>query len=356
MNIIQRYIAKNVLVSTLLVFLVVLALSIIVGLLKELHDIGVGEYGFLHAIVYVVLQLPHTLYQFSPLLVLSGGVLGLGLLSASHELMVMRLSGASVWKIVGGVISAALLMIIFMTIAGEFIGPHAEYLAEKQKASAMSSGQAYATQSGIWVHDGDNFLHINRVVGHHHLEGVTRYKFDGQHHLLNSYYAKTLDFVNGQWLLRDVVKTTFKKDQTQSEQFENAIWNLSLTPALLNVAIVEPESMSLQKLHQYSSSLEKNHVQAGPFQLEFWQRIFQPLAILTMILLAIPFVFTAPRSLNVGRRILLAIIVGFIFYLVEELLGQFSIVFQFPPIIAALLPILIFAAAGYILMIKITRS
>jgi lipopolysaccharide export system permease protein len=120
--------------------------------------------------------------------------------------------------------------------------------------------------------------------------------------------------------------------------------------------VVEPESMSLQKLNEYSRSLEKNHVQAGAFQLEFWQRIFQPLAILTMILLAIPFVFTAPRSLNVGRRILLAIIVGFIFYLTEELLGQFSIVFQFPPIIAALLPILLFAGAGYILMVKITRS
>jgi len=352
-KIIQRYIAKGVLISTLLVFLVVLGLSFIVGLLKELHDIGMGEYGFGHAVVYVLLQLPHTLYQFFPLLVLLGGVLGLGLLAASHELMVMRTSGTSVRQIVWGVVSAALLMIFLMTLIGELMGPRAEYLAEKRKSSAMSNGQAVVTQSGIWIHEGNNFLHVDRIVGHNHLEGVTRYEFDNAHHLLASYYAKTLDFVNGQWLLHDLVKTTLKNDRTQSEQFAEATWNLILTPNLLNVGVVEPESMSLHKLADYSRALEKNHLQASGFQLEFWQRVFQPLAILVMILLAVPFVFTAPRSINIGRRILLAIIVGFIFYILAALLGQFSIVFQFPPLIAALLPIVLFAIVGYIMMIRI---
>ncbi len=352
MKIIQRYIAQGVLISTLLVFLVVLALSFIVGLLKELHDIGVGEYGFWHAIAYIILQLPHTLYQFSPLLVLSGGVLGLGLLSSSHELIAMRVAGASVGKIIGGVVSAALVMIIFMTLFGELLGPSADYLAEKNKSSAMSNGQAVATQSGIWVHEGTNFLHIDRVIGHRHLEGVTRYEFDNQHHLLASYHANTMDFVDGQWQLFDLVKTTFKNNRTQSEQFAKATWNLTLSSTLLNVGVLEPEAMSLSKLHEYSRSLEKNHLQASSFQLEFWQRIFQPFAILTMILLAVPFVFAAPRSMNVGRRMLLAIIVGFVFYVVAALLGQFSIVFQFPPVIAALLPILLFAGVGYFMMMR----
>ncbi len=351
---IQRYIAESVLVSTLLVFLVVLALSFVVGLLKELHDIGIGEYGFGHAAYYVVLQLPHTLYQFSPLLVLSGGVLGLGLLSASHELMAMRVAGASVWRIIGGVVSAALVMIVAMALIGELLGPQAEHLAEKNKSSAMSNGQAVATRSGIWIHAGNNFLHIKRIVGHHHLEGVTRYEFDDQHHLLASYYANTLNLVNDQWQSANVVKTTFKNDRTQSEQFANAIWNLALSPTLLNVGVQEPESMSLPKLHDYSRSLEKNHTQAGSFQLEFWQRIFQPLAILTMILLAVPFVLAAPRSMNVGKRMLLAIVVGFIFYILASLIGQFSIVFQFPPLVAALLPILLFAGGGYLVMVKMS--
>ncbi|MCD6039528.1 MAG: lptG [Gammaproteobacteria bacterium] len=353
MNILQRYIAKGVLTSTLLVFLVVVALSFIVGLLKELHDMGVGEYGFGHAVIYVLLQLPHTLYQFFPLLVLLGGVLGLGLLAASHELMVMRTSGASVRQIVWGVIGAALLMIFLMMLVGEGIGPRAEYLAEKRKSSAMSNGQAVATRSGIWIHQGNNFLHAERIVGHYHLEGVTRYEFNDKHLLLASYYAKSLDFIKGQWLLHDLVKTTLKGNRTQSEAWAETTWDLILNPTLLNSGIMEPESMSLLRLAKYAHSLEKNHLQSSSFALEFWQRVFQPLAILVMILLAIPFVFTAPRAMNIGRRMLLAIMAGFIFYILAALIGQFSIVFQLPPFIAALVPILLFGGAGYMVMLKI---
>lgn len=352
MKIIQRYIAQSVLISTGVVFLVVLTLSFIVGLLKELHDIGVGEYGVGHAIFYIILQLPHTLYQFSPLLVLTGGVLGLGLLSSSHELIAMRVAGTSLVKMVVGVLSAALVMIILMMLFGELLGPSADYLAEKNKSSAMSNGQAVATQSGIWEHVGTNFLHIERIEGHRHLEGVTRYEFDNSHHLLASYYAKTMDLMDGEWQLHDLVKTTFNKNQTHSEHYVLGSWNLTLSPALLNVGVMEPEAMSLVKLNTYSRSLEKNHLPASSFQLEFWQRVFQPLAILTMILLAVPFVFAAPRSMNVGRRMLLAIIVGFVFYVMASLIGQFSIVFQFPPVIAALLPIILFGGVGYLVMIR----
>ena len=47
MKIIQQYIAKNVIVSTALVFLIVCILSFIINLLGELRDIGTGEYGFI---------------------------------------------------------------------------------------------------------------------------------------------------------------------------------------------------------------------------------------------------------------------------------------------------------------------
>jgi lipopolysaccharide export system permease protein len=349
-KILKWYIAKNVLISTLLVFIVVVALSFIVGLLKELHDIGMGDYGFGAAILYVLLQLPHILYQFSPLLILLGGVLGLGILVSSHELVVIRAAGVSVWQIVGSVVRAALVMIVVASLVGELAGPRADYLAERHKSSAISRGQAVVTQSGVWVHEGTNFLHIEQVKGHHHLEGVTRYEFDNAHHLLAAYYVKSLDLENGQWLLHDIVKTTLKNNHTKSIQLSEGTWNLALTPNLLNVGIVEPEAMSLHALFTCSRSLQKNHLQDSRFQLEFWQRAFQPLAILVMILLAIPFVFISPRSINIGRRILFAIIIGFIFYILAALLGQLSIVLQFSPLIAALLPILLFAAIGYILV------
>lgn len=353
MSILNRYIAKTVIVASVSVIFAVLGLCFFIGLLNELRDIGTGDYGFMQAVGHVFLKLPHDLYQFFPMLVLLGGVLGLGILSSHHELIVMRASGVSVRKVVGAVLFAAILLIVFATLIGECIAPRAIFLANTHKATAENNGQAVATISGVWIHEGNNFLHIDRVIGKNHLEGVKRYEFDSEHHLLAAYFAKSLDFQGGQWELHDLVKTSFEKDKTVSKNFVTGTWNLKLNPNLLNVGMVEPEELSLPKLADYSKHLVENGLQANRFQFEFWKRIFQPLTTLVMILLAVPFVFGAPRSVTMGWRILFAVIIGFLFYILNAFLGQFSVVFQVSPLIAALIPTLVFACAGYVFMLKV---
>jgi lipopolysaccharide export system permease protein len=353
MKIIQRYIAKHVMMSTALVFVVVLILSFIINLLGELRDIGTGEYGFGQAVLHVIFMQPHTLYQLFPMLILLGGVLGLGILASGHELIVMRASGLSVKEITAAVIVAAVLLIILATLAGELIAPRANFLADQRKSSAQTNGQAVATTSGVWIHEGNNFLHIEHVLDRDHLEGVTRYEFNDKHQLMAAYYAKALHFSNHQWILQDLIKTIVNNDKTVSQQFPVAMWNLKLTPNYLAVGLIQPEAMTLRKLADYSYYLRQNHLQSSSYQLELWKRIVQPLTTLVMILLAIPFVFTAPRSMSAGKRILFAIFIGFIFYIINAFVGQFSIVFQFPPVTAALIPTVLFAIVGYLLMLRV---
>lgn len=352
MSILHRYIAKAIIQASGLVFFAVLGVIFVIALLGELRDVGTGDYSFQHAFVHVLLLLPHDLYQFFPMLVLLGGVLGLGVLSSHSELIVMRASGVSMTKVIGAVISAALVLIVMASVVGECVGPVAAYLAEKHKQTAINGGQAVATASGVWMHEGNNFLHLDRVIGQHHLEGVKRYEFDANHHLLTVSYANTLDFKDGKWQFHDLVKTTFTKDRTISQRIVNGTWNLALNPSLFMVGMIEPQHLSLPKLSSYSAHLVENGLQAGRFQVAFWQRIFQPLTTLVMILLAVPFVFGSPRSTTMGWRILFGVIIGFVFYTLNAFLGQLSVVYQMSPWMAALLPTALFALVGYVLILK----
>ncbi len=344
--IIQRYIIKSVITSTALIFLIVMSLTFVMGMLRELHSIGEGDYGLLQVVLHELFMLPHDIYQFFPMLVLLGGVLGLGALVSSHELMVMRAAGVSMRRIITSVVLAALLLIAGATAMGEFIAPRANFIAEKQKSLAQTVGQTIVTTSGIWVHEGNDFIHIEKVIGRHNLQGVTRYEFDDQHRMLATYFAKTLAFNKGQWFAHDLNKTVVGKEKTESQHLDIAEWNLKLTPNLLSVGMIEADSMSLQKLNQYTHYLLDNRLESSAFQLAFWQRIFQPLTTLVMILLAIPFVFVAPRSTTMGKRILLAVVLSFIFYVLNAFFGEFSIVYRFPPVMAALLPTLLFVMGG----------
>lgn len=349
----HRYIAKTVILATLLVMVVILGLAFFINLLGELRDIGVGDYGLMQAALHALLELPYNIYAFFPMLVLLGGLLGLGMLASYQELIVMRISGFSIRHIMSAILSAAVILITMGMMIGELIAPRTHYLADLQKSTDQSGGQAVITAAGLWVHEGNSFVHIDRVMAHQHLEGVTRYEFDMHHRLLASYFAKTMDYSHGHWMCHDLVKTTFNLDHTKSERLSEARWDLTLHPNVLSIGLLEPEEMPLIKLSSFIHHLKKNGLQATEFEFSFWKRVLQPLTILVMLFLAIPFVFTAPRSINLGWQMVLGIVTGFVFYILDSLLGQLSIVYQLPPFFAALLPIFLFASIGLFLVHRI---
>lgn len=346
MMILSRYIAKTVIQVTLLVSLVVLGLTYFINFLGELRDIGVGDYGVIQAAMHVLLELPHAVYQLFPMLVLLGGIIGLGALATHRELTVMQISGMSMRHILGAVLMAALILNILVLPLGEILSPRGHYLADKHKSIAQSGGQAIATEKGVWFHEGNNFFHIQNVITPRYLEGVTRYEFDHRHQLLAAYYSKTMRYTAGQWHLADVVKTRFNQDHTQREAISAATWDIMLKPQFLKIGLLEPDEMPLPQLRDYIQHLVQNGLHASEFQFNFWKRVFTPLTIMIMLLLAVPFVFAAPRS-SMGLRLLLGILLGFVFYILNSLLGQISIVFQLSPFYAALLPIFIFSLVGY---------
>lgn len=352
MSILYRYIAKSVIAATLLVVLVMIGLSLLINLLGELKDVGTGDYSFMQSIIHVIFELPHNLYQFFPMLVLLGGVLGLGVLASNQELVVMRTAGFSMYHIAKSVVIAALLLILLATSIGEYLGPKGHHLADIRKQTAENNGQAVSTLSGVWIHEGNNFLRIRSVTDLKHLEGVTRYQFNETHHLLAAYYVESLDLEKGKWLFHDMLKTTFLNNQTSSQHITEGIWDLALNPQLLNVGLIEADEMLLPKLYWYSHHLIENKLEATHFQWEFWKRFFQPLTTLVMVLLAIPFVFRSSRSVTTGWRALFAVSVGFVFYILNAFIGEFSVVFQFSPIFAAIFPTVLFASLGLVFALR----
>lgn len=51
-----------------------------------------------------------------------------------------------------------------------------------------------------------------------------------------------------------------------------------------------------------------------------------------------------------GLRILTGVIIGFAFYMLNQFLGPFAMVYQIPPVIAALMPTVLCVAAYVILL------
>jgi lipopolysaccharide export system permease protein len=87
--------------------------------------------------------------------------------------------------------------------------------------------------------------------------------------------------------------------------------------------------------------------------LIFWKKILMPVSVVIMVLLGIPFIFGPLRQSSLGLRLLAGIVIGFIFYLSSEIFGPLSLVYAFPPFLAAAAPLVLFAGAGYAILRKV---
>ena len=93
--IINRYIQRSIYLGTLGALLVLVSLSMFFLLVRELDDMGQGEYGPLQVIQYMLLSIPGNSVEFMPLAVLLGTILSLGTLASNSEVIAMQASGMS---------------------------------------------------------------------------------------------------------------------------------------------------------------------------------------------------------------------------------------------------------------------
>jgi lipopolysaccharide export system permease protein len=352
MRIITKYLGTTIITYILLVMLLLLGLLAFIEFMREFTYVGTGYYGLLQVLAYVSLMMPSGVYQFFPMAGLLGCVIALGLLASHSELIVMRAAGVSLVNITAAIAKAAIVLIIIMLVIGEVLAPIAQKIAIEHKDMAMSGGQILLTRQGVWVRSGSNFIHIDLVSSDRELQGVTRYEFDANHKLKTASFAESGAYKDGKWMFKNILQTTFADEKTRNATFPEQQWELTLDRRLIGMAHIDPDQKSLLQLYSYIKHRKQSGLNAEDYEVIFWQRVFAPLATLIMILLAIPFVFGPLRSTTMGLRMLVGVVVGFGFHILNQFVGPMSVVYQIPPVLAAILPSIMFAFIGGVLLFR----
>lgn len=346
MNLIDKYIAKTILGTTVLVLCVLLGVQSFVQLAAQLQDVGKGNYSWLQAFLFVPLMLPSDVYQLFPMAALLGSLMGLSRLSNSSELMVIRTSGMSLFQIAKAVLVAAIVMLFFVTIVGEILGPLSRDFALNIKTNALSEGRMLHTRSGVWMRDHNNFIHISKIKNRHDISGVTLYQLNTKHRLNKLAYAQSATLQEKEWLFNNVDETLFHEDHIEKNHYQQQRWGIHLNTRLMVLSEVDPHQQSLNKLYKYLKFRKHSGQGRGLYEYVFWQRVFQPLATIVMILLSIPFVFGPLQRSSNGLRLIMGIMMGFGFFIMNKFFGPISQVYQIPPAIASIMPAFVFAMIG----------
>ncbi len=352
MTIIERYIGRTVISSIFVTLGVLVGISTLFRFIEQLKYIGRADFTALTAGLYSLFLIPQDLEAFFPMAAMIGGLVGLGALATNSELVVMQAVGLSKANVVTAVLKSSTVMILAMMIFSEWGVPEAVKSAQELKTQAISGGQVYSAEQGVWAKEGDSFVNIKEVTESGDLIEVSVFDFDKELKLSRQMFADLGQFENGQWLLTNVKITEWADTKISHVQVDEFPWPTSLAPDKLGIVSVKPERMALTELIEYLNYLENNGQNGSRYELAVWRKVIQPFNVAVMLLLALSFIFGPLRSVTMGARIILGILTGFSFFLVDRVFGSMSLVYELPAVLGAFAPTVCFALIAMHLLTK----
>lgn len=351
MNILDRYLFNTVAGSVFAVLLVIIGIDALAMLIDEVGATQ-NSYGILQVFFYIFLKLPASLAEFAGYAALIGVMLGLGILSNSGELTVIRSSGVSLLGVAWMVLKPALVLIVLTSLISEFVAPRLEQKAENQRNVLREEVSQSIQESGLWLFDQGTFLHVNAVYPDGRLFGLSRYTIDLPASELIAVQSARAEFDsdNNQWTELAVRRTRASPEAVEAGIDNQSRWNTNLRPELLNMSVLSATQLSVRELNDFSQYLGQDENRARKYRVEFWRKLLAPLSIASLVFVGMSFVLGSIRQVAIGERIFVGVMVGTLFQLLQDIFGPASVVWGFSAFWGVMIPILITSAIGLVLM------
>lgn len=337
-----RYLVSQIHKGALLVLMILVFLSLFFTMIQQLDDIGKGNFGALEFIQYLLMRMPSLVVDFMPLAALLGSILSLGNLASNSELIAFQSSGLSMKKFILVVLEAGFVLALLSFLTAEYIVPYSETQAKELKSSSMAARISMQSKRGVWIKDANNILFVEQLFPNGNARNVEIYQLDEKGRLELSMSAERAIADRKGWRLQKVRQTYFIEGRVEVVNQDQFFYRGSLSDQLLESLVVDPRLMSIASLRNYVNFLDDNKLNNDAESLALWRKIYAPVSILVMTLLAIPFVLGSQRQSNTGQRLVTGILLGLGFVVLNRVLIQLGEQLKLMAPINAFLPTLIF--------------
>jgi lipopolysaccharide export system permease protein len=384
MRLIGGYLIREISLGIVAVLLGFLGLFAFFDLINELEDIGQGGYRLYHAVLYVLLSLPGHVYELMPVAALIGCIYALSRFAGNSEFTAMRAAGMSRFLALRSIIGIGVVLAILTAVAGEWVSPVAEQLAQKLRLNVLGASKGGTFRSGLWIKDSVKdssgkplrlrFVNIGNLAPDGRMERVEIHEFDAGFRLSSviraaeGVYQPVDDAGNGQrsaWMLKEVEQTRFEVAvggagieslRARLNREAEMVWESDLNPGILAVLTLAPDRMSAWSLWRYTSHLRENGQNADRYELALWKKIVYPVAIIVMLMLALPFAYLQSRAGGIGLKLFLGVMLGVGFYFMNGLFSNLGLLNTWPPWLAVSIPSLVAFALALAMLGRVGRS
>lgn len=363
MRILDRYILNSMIKVFISCVLIFLALYVIIDIFSHLDEILKQKTDFAILLIYYLNFLPFIFVQITPFACLLGCLYTLGFLNRNNEIIAMRTSGLSIFRISKTLIIFGCLISVLVFLVNDKFVPQAELIKQKikneMKQENKNAPEARETIINLSIYGLNNRLFfINKfIVPDNKMEGITILEQDELANVRKKIVASTGLYKQKQWHFYECITYAFNENgrlEGEPTYFLEQLMDITETPGDFLKQRQNPEFMSVRQLNDYLRKLSRSKAKAAirNLRIDLYQRFLMPLTSLIILIVGIPFSLMMRRRATGLSSMGIAIMVGFLYYVVNAISIAFGKSGLIPSVLAVSLSHILFLSFGLYLIRK----
>jgi lipopolysaccharide export system permease protein len=353
-TLLDRYILRKVAAPLTLVFVTFVGIFVLVDLFDHANRFIDNDVPLRIIGLYYLYYAPMIVVLTAPVAMLLATLLALGRLSRRNEIMAMKGSGISLYRILAPVLLLALTLSLVVLVVGEELLPPAtaRRLDIQEREIDRTPSRAVRTDVIYLFPDGDVLLarRFNQRSGT--LEGVTFQEFGNDQRPERRLDAPSARWTDGRWVLENGTERLFENGTERIVPFQKVpLASGDPTPSELAARPVKPDEMGYTELRRHIEKLRAGGNDPRDLDVQLRLKLSFPFVTLIMTLLGAPLAAGTRRS-GFAIAFTSALAISFLYYgviQIGQVLGEGAIV---PPWLAAWAANIIFGGLGAFLLAR----
>ena len=346
------YVLRAVSVRILAATAVLMGVLQILDLMEVTPDIverGLGLGGALH---YAALRLPRLIDQAAPLGVLAGSIFAFMKLAGDSEIVAMRASGVSAYRLLGMALPAALAVVALDFTAVELAAPRTDSALQSWWQSTAPPAKKTAPKPKAFRVGADLALATANDLSGRTLSDVKIYRRDADGRQVERIEAASANYTPQGWRLNAPRFVRFDAAGAHIGQAAQMTWASKFEPADVRSLFLGDQTLSAASANR---ALRGGGGQHPPsyYATRVQRAIAGPIGSLVMLLLSVPIALASFRSSKGAVFIAGSLSAGLLFIVVDGLLSAMGEGGAVAPTLAAWTAPVVFAALGATALLRL---
>lgn len=346
--ILHRYFARRFSLAFVLLASVFFALLALMDLIEQTRRFADFDVSFGARLQLTLLNVPRTLNQILPLIMILSTVTLFVTLARTSELIVTRAAGRSAISALLAPVTCALLIgVLAVAMLNPILAATAKRyatLSEGYRSGGVSA--LLVSEDGLWLRQGsDTGQTVIRAARSNAdasvLYEVTFISYGSEGGPIRRIEAQSAALGPGAWTLQDAKLWPLAENQNPETNAEtHAVLTVpsSLTVERIRESLGTPSGVSIWDMPAFIAQLEQSGFSARRHHVWFQSELARPLFLVAMVLVAAAFTMRHTRLGGTGKAVLAAVLLGFALYFIRsfaQILGENG---QIPVMLAAWAP------------------